>query len=140
MAKMKDVLLRIDQASEKYKIPEPEIRSLIRDGQLAYYVLDDQGQTELIAQDDIATLAADRLVRRDQFRRLEGVPIGVSEAAIKYRFHVGTLSQWISDGHIREIGPDPTHKQRRLINEADVAYAAALRDVKGIRPGRSFWP
>jgi len=139
MPKMKS-LLRIEQASQKYKIPEQEIRDLIRKSRLEYYVLDDPEETELIAQDDIATVAADRLVKRDQFSHLEGCPIRVSEAALKYRFHIGTISQWVQDGHIREIGPDPTHKLGRLINEADVAYAAALRDIKGIRPGRSFWP
>jgi hypothetical protein len=129
-------LLSIEKASQKYKIPEPEIHSLIRDEQLPYYTLGDQ---ELVAQDDIATVAAARL-RRDQFHDLEGVPIGVSQAAIKYGFHVGTISQWVQERHIREIGPDPTHKLRRLINEADVAYAAAMRNLKGIRPGRGFWP
>lgn len=129
-------LLSIENASQTYKIPEPEIRSLIRDEQLPYYTLGDQ---DLVAQEDIATLAAARLVRREQFSHLEGVPIGVGQASLKYRFHTGTISKWLEQGHIRDIGPDPTHKLRRLINEADIAYAAALRDVKGLRKGRSLW-
>lgn len=137
MAKM-NTLLRINQASIKYKIPEPEINQMIRDERLNYYELEDG--TKLVANHEIAAIAAERQVKREQFHHLDGVAIGISEAALKYRFHVGTISQWVTDGHIREIGPDPTHKQRRLINEADVAYAAALRDLKGIRPGRAFWP
>ena len=109
-------------------------------GRLEFYELDENsGRTWLIAKDDVAALAAEKFIRRENFAHLDGVPIGISEAALKYGFHVGTISQWVENGHIREIGPDPHHKQRRLINEADVAYAAALRDVKGIKPGKSLW-
>jgi hypothetical protein len=138
MTTPKTELLQVKEAAAKYKIPEREIRDLIEAGRLDLYTADDD-QTELIAKEAIGALAAARFVRRENFGHLEGAPIGISEAALKYRFHVGTISQWVEDGHIREIGPDPRHKQRRLINEADVAYAAALRDLKGIKPGRSLW-
>lgn len=129
------VLLRVHEAANKYKIPEREIRDLIGDDKLPVY---DLGGEMLVNQDDIANIAASRLTK-ESFAHLEGVAIGVSEAALKYRFHIGTISQWVSEGHIRDIGPDPRHKQRRLINEADVAYAAALRDIKGLRAGKSLW-
>ena len=133
-------LLRLREAAAEYKIPEPELRDLVEQGRLELYEMDDEnGRVWLVAKDAVARIAATKFIRRENFRHLEDVPIGMSEAALKYSFHVGTISQWVKDGRIREIGPDPGHKQRRLINEADVAYAAALRDLKGIRPGRSLW-
>lgn len=140
MITAKATLLRLHQAAREYKIPEGELNALIEDGNLEFYELDDDGQcVRLVTADDIAAIAAEKFVKRESFKHLEGTPIGISEAGLKYGFHVGTISQWVEDGHIREIGPDPNHKQRRLINEADVAYAATLRDLKGIKPGRSLW-
>lgn len=129
-------LLRLREAATEYKIPEDEIRELIEQGHLELYEIDDEsGRVGLVAKDEVATIAAARFIRRENFKYLEGVPISISEASFKYKFHVGTLSKWTRSGKIREIGTDPHHKQRRFINEADVAYLAALRDVLGTRPG-----
>jgi len=129
-------LLRLREAAAEYKIPEPELRDLVEQGRLKLYEMDDEsGRIWLVAKDEVATIAAARFIRRENFKYLEGVSISISEASFKYKFHVGTLSKWARSGKIREIGLDPHHKQRRFINEADVAYLAALRDILGTRPG-----
>ena len=132
-------LLHVKEAAAKYKIPEPEIRELIEAGRLELYTVDDDGgRVWLVAKDDVAAIAAERFIRREDFHHLEGVEISISEASFKYHLHVGTLSKWVKAGRIKELGSDPRHKQRKFVNEADVAYLAALRDLKGTRPGRKL--
>lgn len=73
---------------------------------------------------------------REQFKHLGGVEIGISQAANKYAFSVVVISDWVRRGQvqfIRQLG------SRKLINEADVAYARALADIKGLRSGRPLF-
>lgn len=131
-------LLHVKEAAAKYKIPEPEIRELIEAGRLKLYTVDDSEHWELVDKDAVAIIAAERFIRREDFQHLDGVEISISEASFKYHLHVGTLSKWVKAGRIKELGSDPRHKQRKFVNEADVAYLAALRDVKGTKPGRKL--
>jgi hypothetical protein len=130
-------LLRLPLAADKYKIPETEIRELIEQGRLDLYELEEEtGRVWLVARDEVAALAAERFIRRENFKHLEGVPISISDAGFKYHFHTGTISKWIKQNHITVLERTPNWV---YINEADIAYAAALRDLKGIRPGRNLW-
>jgi hypothetical protein len=131
-------LMKVKEAAAKYKIPEPEIRELIEAGRLDLYTVDDSEHLEMVAKDEIASLYADRYVRREDFSHLEGIEISISEASFKYAIHVGTLSKWVKEGRIRKLRDDPHHKQRKFINEADVAYLAKLSEMKGRRPGRKL--
>jgi hypothetical protein len=133
----KTTLLRLREAAAEYKIPEPELRDLVEQGRLELYELAEGDKREgLVARDDVAALAADRFIRRENFKKLEGQRISISDAGFKYHFHTGTISKWIRQGHVTVLERTPNWV---YINEADIAYAAALRDLKGIRPGRNLW-
>lgn len=133
----KATLLRLTRASDEYNIPEKELRDLIEEGRLEFYELDESsGRVWLIAKDEIAALAAERFISRKMFEHLEGKPISVSDAGFKYQFHTGTISKWIQQGHIRVL---ERTTNTVLINEADIAYAKALADLKGIKRGTSLF-
>jgi len=77
------------------------------------------------AGDDInARLAA---IRREDFAHLEGKPITVSEAAEKYGVPVATIHTWI---HREYLSPLGKKGRQREINEAEIAYCAAIYHVR----------
>lgn len=74
---------------------------------------------------------------RTQFAHLDGRKIHLSEAARKYKIPLSSLSRWANQGKIAVIDQE---KNRRILNEADVAYARALIDAQGgHKRGRSVF-
>jgi len=123
----------LQDAAEKYNIEPERLRELVDQGDVRSGMLGDE---LIVLEDDVRTYVAERDVTREQFKHLEGVEIGVNQAAIKYRFTGVTISDWVKRGKIRLIRQ---RGNRKLINEADVAYARALADIKGLRSGRPLF-
>jgi len=46
---------------------------------------------------------------------------------------------WLEQGRIDNLGLAPGYKRRRLVNEADIAYARALADLKQPKHGQSIF-
>jgi hypothetical protein len=92
--------------------------------------------TIIFLEDDIKDYLANR-IDREQFHSLEDTPILLSDAARKYGFHIGSLARWVEQGHIRIISTEGNY--RIFLNEADVAYARALADARGVRSGRPLF-
>jgi hypothetical protein len=130
-------LLRLREAAAEYKIPEPELRDLVEQGRLELYEMDDEsGRVWLVARDKVATIAAEKFIRRENFRHLMGVKISISDASFKYHFHTGTISKWTQQGHVKVL--ERTANQV-YVDEADMAYARALADLKGTKRGSSLF-
>ena len=123
----------LQDAAEKYNIEPERLQELVDQGEVRSGMLGDE---LIVLEDDVRTYVAERDVTREQFKHLEGVEIGVNQAAIKYRFTGVTISDWVKRGKIRLIRQQGN---RKLINEADVAYARALADIKGMRSGRPLF-
>ena len=123
----------LQDAAEKYNIEPERLQELVDQGEVRSGILGDE---LIVLEDDVRTYVAERDVTREQFKHLEGVEIGVNQAAIKYRFTGVTISDWVKRGKIRLIRQQGN---RKLINEADVAYARALADIKGMRSGRPLF-
>jgi len=123
----------LKDAAEKYNVEPEKLQELVDQGDVRSGMLGDE---LIVLEDDVRTYVAEREVPREQFKHLEGVEIGVNQAAIKYRFNGVTLSEWVRKGKIRLIRQKGN---RKLINEADVAYARALADIKGLRSGRPLF-
>lgn len=70
-----------------------------------------------------------------QVKHLQGVGIHVSEASRKYSILTGTISRWIKRGLISIIGYDGN---KTMIDEADIAYMAAMYQDRGGRGRRVF--
>jgi len=123
----------LQDAAEKYNIEPERLQELVDQGEVRSGMLGDE---LIVLEDDVRTYVAERDVTREQFKHLEGVEIGINQAAIKYRFTGVTISDWVRRGKIRLIRQ---RGNRKLINEADVAYARALADIKGLRSGRPLF-
>ena len=123
----------LQDAAEKYNIEPERLQELVDQGEVRSGMLNDE---LIVLEDDVRTYVAERDVTREQFKHLEGVEIGINQAAIKYRFTGVTISDWVKRGEIRLIRQ---RGNRKLINEADVAYARALADIKGMRSGRPLF-
>lgn len=128
--------LTLKDAIAEYNIKPEKLQDLIDQGDIRAALLGNDSQP-IVLKADVAAYAAERDVIREQFKHLDGVEIGLNEAALKYRFSSGTLSRWVRDGKIKFIRQEG--KYRKLINEADVAYARALADAKGLHPGKSLF-
>jgi len=123
----------LQDTADQYNVEPEKLRELIDQGDVRAGMLGDE---LIVLEDDIRTYVAERDVLREQFKHLEGVEIGIGEAAIKYRFNTVTISDWVRRGKVRFIRQQG---KRKLINEADVAYARALADIKGMRSGRPLF-
>ena len=84
---------------------------------------------------ELFTLPRDAYIRK-HFARLMGKPIGISESARKYAVSQPLVSGWVKHSLIHQIGTTPNHKQKKLINEAEAAYCAAVYHARGGRRGQ----
>lgn len=123
----------LQDAADQYNVEPEKLQELIDQGDVRSGMLGDE---LIVLEDDVRTCVAERDVTREQFKHLEGVEIGINQAAIKYRFNTVTISDWVRRGKVRFIRQ---RGKRKLINEADVAYARALADIKGLRSGRPLF-
>lgn len=130
--------LTIDQAVKQYGLTEDELNDLIEQTMIRTDKLNNE--ITILRQIDVARDSADKHVDRESFKYLEGKPITMSDASLKYQLKLATIQKWRRNGLIREIGPDPDHKQRVFVCEADVAYIKAVSKITGIQMGRSTLP
>lgn len=122
--------LTLKEASARYDISEQELEQAIRKKKVKIDTVNDD--QIILYQYDVAKLITDRKVDRKQFKHLEGNPISLSDASLKYQFYVSTLSDWARSGYLTKLGHDPYHSQKILIDEADIAYARARADLLGV--------
>ena len=138
VARRKDrlVYIALDRAIEKHNLNRDELMQAIEEDEIEVAELDDG--TLILFTESLRTWMAGR-VRRSQFAHLDGEPISITEAERKYGFSWSTIDRWVKRGYIREVGLADGYKKRRLINEADVAYARALADLKQPTSGQSVF-
>jgi hypothetical protein len=123
----------LQDAADQYNVAPEKLQELIDRGDVRAGMLDDE---LIVLEDDVRTYVAERNVTREQFEHLEGVEISLNQAAIRYRFSTVVLSDWVRRGHVRFVRQQ---RNKKLVNEADVAYARALADIKGMRSGRPLF-
>jgi len=75
---------------------------------------------------------------RQQFERLEGVPIGRSDAAKKYDVNRESIARWIKAGMVRQYQSSSRGQGvQTIVDERDVAVMAKMSEVyRGSRPGK----
>ena len=130
--------ITIKEAATEYKLTETEIQTSIDNGTIKTTMLKTtHGDKMILLKKNVAGVAVKKYVTRNQFKHLENVPITISDASINYRLNANSLRQWVLNGAIKQLGLDPNHKTRWLINEADVAYIAKLIEYTGVKPGRA---
>ena len=129
--------LTLSEAARKYGVSTDALMRLVKDG-IIRAVRVDGGV--LVAEGDVQTLSK----REELWRRVEsldGIPIGLEEACNKYRISSPSLYRWIDAGYIRvlEDRRGGGRGKKRLLNEADVAYAELVAKERGRRRGRRIF-
>jgi len=136
-------ILPLEDAAREMGISPDTLADLVQSGQIPAYLAQD-GQTMVPVpptttngpqppsprhEDDLnARLAR---IRREDFKHLEGIPITVSEAAKKYGVSPYTIHTWKRryPKAIRVLKPGKG-RQGSLLNEADIAYLAAIHHIR----------
>ena len=111
----------LSKACRKYSLAKKDLLEAINAGTIAAVELK-TGELLVVDPGDDPCLD----IKRDDFVHLHNISIGLRQAAKKYAIPVSTLSGWVKAGYIKT----PTRSYRLQMNEADVAYCAAVYKVK----------
>jgi predicted site-specific integrase-resolvase len=125
MASQNISYIPLEQAARKYGVSKNVLRQRVESGRLEVI---ETVNGDLLVADHNVDLSLN--IKREDFEHLRGHGIGVREAAKKYEVDVGTLSGWIKAGHIQTITKNYKRGQKKLIDEADIAYCAAVYKEK----------
>ncbi len=125
-----------ERALQAYKVSETEIDQLIEQHRLdTALVIDTEGHECLVVyDDDLAAYVADRDITPEKFAHLRGNLLGLTEAGLKYGVATGVISGWVQQGKLDIKGY--AERNKKLIDEADIAFLVALGRAKGMRPGK----
>ena len=136
------VILPLSEAARKSGTDESTLRAMVQSGKIRAFIdpegimyvqMTQDGTLPLAVADDAQQPPADDInarlsqIRREDFAHLEGQAITVSEAAKKYRVPVSTIHTWIHRGYLTTLGKAG---RRRQIDEADIAFCAAIYHVR----------
>lgn len=125
----------LEDAAKRYALTPAILTQLIDDGRIRAGQVDGE---LVVAREDVQMLnQRDRLWR--QVEHLDGVTISMTAACEKYdEINFASLSRWVAQGYIRTLGGQEGggRGNKRLLNEADVAYTALLLKRRGKRPGK----
>ncbi len=111
----------LDIAVCKYRISKKVLRQRAESGKLKSVRLADGGL--LVANHDIDPSLN---IKREDFERLRGQEISISEAARNYKIAPRTLSRWADAGYIHVID----RGWKVILDEVDVAYCGAVYKAK----------
>ncbi len=136
----------LTEAAERYGVSEEVLERAIESGTIRAVQLD---QEVAVAEGDVREIAS-RQELWQQVQYLDGVPITIEKACRKYGLSKPSLYRWIRQGFVRVLydqrgGKRGGRGNKRLLNEADVAYAALVADVRKVKRGqrtftREYWP
>lgn len=123
----------LKDAAQQYALSEALLERLAKDGVIRSGVLEDELH---LALEDIEPVA--HRLNRANFRELEGRAIELSRAVEQYGFPFQSLLDWTKRGYIQRI--KSSRRRPILLNEADVAYAKTLADIRGTTRGKALFP
>jgi predicted site-specific integrase-resolvase len=127
----------LSKAARRYRISAKDLTNLIEKGTIRAVKVNGR---VAVAEGDVA-----RVVKRDELwqrvKHLDGKPIGMEEACTKYRLSSPSVYRWIELGYVRVLEDQRGggRGRKRALNEADVAYAALVAEVRGKRRGRRIF-
>ena len=130
------VYIPLDTAVQEHNLDREKLLQAIDEDDVEIAKLVDD--TIIIVYESLRAWMA-RQIRRSQFAHLEDQEISVTEAAKKYGLSRRSIERWVERGYVRDRGIAPGYKRRRMVNEADVAYASALVEVKDPAQGQAVF-
>lgn len=117
------MILATDAASALH-MTDSQLHQLIDDGKIRAAMLNG---ALLVSQTDV--LSDLPKIERPEYKKhahLSGIGIGMGEAARKYDVGTVTIHGWVKSGIIRVLGKSSEHRQKLLLDEADVAYCVEI--------------
>jgi hypothetical protein len=135
-------MLPVTDAAQKYGLDETLIRSLVESGRIKGAMIGDElivkeADTRRAAGDmepkPVEPINREDLPEYKKHAHLAGTPIWISKAGRKYGVIQRTVSNWVKSGFIKVLGYE---KNRKLLDEADVAYCA---EVYAQNKGQGKW-
>ncbi len=121
--------MSVTEAARIYNLTEDVLTRLIQDGRIDAAQL---SSGELLVSDQSLNEAKTKeQIIKEEFSRLCGNPVTVSEAENRYELQNQTIRNWVTLGYIRVVDNDYPMK----LDEADVAYCAKIYHERGGRPG-----
>ena len=125
----------LPEAAGRYGLSEAALRRALERGIIRAVRL--LGEGIAVADEDVAVVA-ERDALWAQVSYLDGNSIGIEEACQKYNVSKASVYRWIELEYVRVLddqrGGGRGHK--RLVNEADVAYASLVAKVRGRKKGK----
>ncbi len=134
--------ISLADAADRFRVSRTWLTHLVESGKIRAVKLD--GGKIAVAEGDV-DMTVQHASKRDELwkrvKHLDGNPIGVGDARKKYALGAASLNRWIELGYVRVI--DNTRGggrgRKRILNEADVAYAALVANERGRRPGKRIF-
>lgn len=119
-----DIYLPINEAAQVARVEQAVILRAIESGRIRAAMMNG---AYIVNRNDLnQPLVRENTPEYQAVLHLKGVRIGVRQAAEKYRVPNPTISRWIDRGLIQRLSGEVLRGQRVMIDEADVAYCAAI--------------
>ena len=130
--------LPLEEAARRYRLSQEMLARAVEDGRIRAVRVNGR---ILVAGEDIRQISENRAKSEEiweQVKHLDGIPIGISEASSKYGVDSTSIYGWINRGYVRLIEDrrGGGRGRKRLVNEADIAYAALVAKHRGRRQGK----
>ncbi len=125
--------LTLSEASNRTKVAEAQLRAMIQAGRIKGAILPN-GEIG-VSETTLPTppTKKEQLPEYKKHAHLQGVEIGIGEAAREYDLNLSTVSRWVKAGYIRVLRQEG---QKVLIDQADVAYCSEIYHRNG---GHGKW-
>ncbi|NCP88294.1 MAG: hypothetical protein CO094_03805 [Anaerolineae bacterium CG_4_9_14_3_um_filter_57_17] len=133
-------LLPIPEAARRYGLAIERIQSLIENGKISAAMINNN---VVVSEDDVrhesAPLHKEDLPEYKMHAHLQGVEIGLAEAAEKYKMNTSTIFGWFQKGIISKIRRiTALGGEKILLDETDVAYCVEIYRKIGGQGRRIF--
>jgi predicted site-specific integrase-resolvase len=122
----------ISEAAMHIGISEASLHEMIQTGKIPVAQLPN-GEIAVSEPTVEELMPKEKHLEYQDVEKLRGVLLGINEASKKYEIPFSTLRGWIQRGFVDKVGKKG---QKILIDEADVAYCAAVYHQKGASQGR----
>ena len=133
------VFIPLSEAARKYGLDEDYLRQMVEKGKIRAGVV----AGEMVVSEEQVKERAEReygtgekkedLLEYQKNAHLQGIGIGIAEAARKYNLAFSTVQNWVKVGYVKKIRQEG---QKILIDEADVAYCNEIYRSRGGTRGR----
>lgn len=120
-----DTYLPLSEAAKVARVDQSVILRLVNSGRIRAAKLA-SGETLVNQKDCEQPLTKETTPEYKAVAHLRGCGIGVNQASKKYGVPNPTISRWLDKGYIRRLSGETLKGQRVLIDEADMAYCAAI--------------